>query len=380
MIISNKPSKTTPWFSNFFRRLLFLFKSSYKPIPIKFSFKHFIFTVISTILIWTLIASAIIYRNAYKEGLGELANELNFKGRREKHRLEQAIKAFILAPFNWIAANLFPEQLPHIYIDLKYKHYLKLLKKRQQAIMEGHLITSSDDYVPALIKYEKKSYPVKLRLKGDLDSHWAGEKWSFRIKMKNKDSLFGMKRFSIQNPEERLYEGAIIFFEALRREGVLTPRYFFTDLTVNGKNIGIMAVEEHFSKELLESQGRKESVILKYDESLWFKPRGRGGPFDFFRTNIIETFRQNKIYASKRLSKDLKIATGLLRGFSNGTLSSAQVFDPELWGKYYAVASVWGAWHSIQWRNIRFYYNPITAKLEPIAFDEQLNYFKRAGT
>ena len=213
MIISNKPSKTTPWLSNFFRRLLFLFKSSYKPIPIKFSFKHFIFTVISTILIWTLIASSIIYRNAYKEGIGELANELNFKGRREKHRLEQAIKAFILAPFNWIAANLFPEQLPHIYIDLKYKHYLKLLKKREEAIRKGHLIRSPDDYVPALIKYENKSYPVKLRLKGDLDSHWAGEKWSFRIKMKKKDSLFGMKRFSIQNPEERLYEGAIIFFE-----------------------------------------------------------------------------------------------------------------------------------------------------------------------
>ena len=124
MIISNKPSKTNPLLSNFFRRLLFLFKSSYKPIQIKFSFKHFIFTVISTILIWTLIASAIIYRNAYKEGIGELANELNFKGRREKHRLEQAIIAFILAPFNWITANLFPEQLPHIYIDLKYKHYL----------------------------------------------------------------------------------------------------------------------------------------------------------------------------------------------------------------------------------------------------------------
>ena len=118
---------------------------------------------------------------------------------------------------------------------------------------------------------------------------------SLKIKMKKKDSLFGMKRFSIQNPEERLYEGAIIFFEALRREGVLTPRYFFTDLTVNGKNIGIMAVEEHFSKELLESQGRKEGVILKYDESLWFKPRGRGGPFDSFRTNLIETFRKNKI-------------------------------------------------------------------------------------
>jgi len=377
MIISKNSSRSVSWYLKIFRNLLNFCKSSFKPIPIKFSFKHLIITVISTILIWTLIASAIIYRNAYKEGVGELANQLNFKGRREKHRLGKAIKAFIFAPFNWLGANLFPEQLPHIYIDLKYKHYSKLLKKREHALRQGHLITTPDDYVPAFIKYENKSYPVKLRLKGDLDSHWAGDKWSFRIKMKKKDSLFGMKRFSVQNPEERLYEGAIIFFEALRREGVLTPRYFFTDLTVNGKHIGIMAVEEHFSKELLESQGRKEGVILKYDESLWFKPRGRGGPFDSFRTNLIEPFRKNKISESKNLSKDLKIAIGLLRGFSNGTLSAAQVFDAELWGKYYAVASIWGGWHSIQWRNIRFYYNPITAKLEPIAFDEQLNYFKR---
>ena len=58
------------------------------------------------------------------------------------------------------------------------------------------------------------------------------------------------------------------FFEALKREGILVPRYFFVDLTVNGSYIGIMAFEEHFSKELLESQGRKESVILKFDDSL----------------------------------------------------------------------------------------------------------------
>jgi len=386
MIISNKTSKPVPWYLNFLRNLLSFAKSSFKPIPIKFPFKYFIITVVSTILIWTLIASAIIYRNAYKGSdhdpdhelnVNKLANHLNFLGRREKHRTEKAIKAFILAPFNWIGANLFPEQLPHIYIDLKYKHYLKILKIRESALREGHLTRTPDDFVPAFIKYKNKSYPVKIRLKGDFGSHWAGDKWSFRIKMNKKDSLFGMRRFSIQNPEERLYEGAIIFFEALRREGVLTPRYFFTDLTVNGKHIGIMAVEEHFSKELLESQGRKEGVILKYDESLWFKPRGAGGPFDSFRTNPIEPFRKNNISKSKNLSNDLKIAIGLLRGFSNGTLNASQVFDAELWGKYYAVASIWGGWHSIQWRNTRFYYNPITAKLEPIAYDEQLRYFQR---
>ena len=124
MIISNNTSKPVPWYLNFSRNLLSFAKSSFKPIPVKFPFKYFIITVVATIILWTLIASAIIYRNAYKGtdhdlNVNKLANHLNFLGRREKHRTEKAIKAFILAPFNWLGANIFPEQLPHIYIDLK---------------------------------------------------------------------------------------------------------------------------------------------------------------------------------------------------------------------------------------------------------------------
>jgi len=377
MIISNQTSKSVPWYLKILRNLLSLAKFSIKPIPVKFPFKYFIITVISTILIWTLIASAIIYRNAYKADIGGLADILEFQGRREKHKLGKAIKAFLFAPVNWLSANFLPEDIPHIYIDLKFKHYQKIVKKREEALSRGFLRSGSDDYVPAVIKYQKKSLKVKLRLKGDFSPHWSGDKWSFRIHTKKNHHLFGMRAFSIQNAKERGYESAIIFFEALRREGVLTPRYFFVNLTVNGKNIGIMALEEHFSKELLESQGRKESVILKYDESIWMNNTVFREPFNNFRTNLIEPFRKRTVLNNKRLTKDWGIATSLLRGFGNGTLTASQVFDAELWGKYYAVASVWGGMHSIVWRNIRFYYNPITGKLEPIAYDEQLHYFKR---
>ena len=204
-----------------------------------------------------------------------------------------------MAPYNWITSNVFPEELPHIFIDIKFKNYQKLVKKREESISRGFLIRERDDYIPATLKHNEKQFKVKLRLKGDLGLHWENDKWSFRVNMKNKDHLFGMKRFSLQNPEERIYESAILFFEALRREGVLTPRYFFIDLTVNGKHIGVMALEEHFSKELLESQGRKESVILKFDESLWFHHRGREGPFDHFRTNPIKSYQTKKILKSK---------------------------------------------------------------------------------
>jgi len=380
MILTKKTTKSIAWYVMVFKTVISFIsfiRTAFKPIPVKFPLKYFLITVLSTIIIWTTIASAIIYRNAYKPKISELADILHLKGRREKHKTGKAIKSFLTAPFNWVSANLNSEEIPHIYLDIKFKHYQKLIKKREEALSRGFRITSRDSYIPVKMRYQNDTYKVKLRLKGDMVDHFIGDKWSFRIHMKGKDHLFGTRRFSLQNPETRGFEGEIIFFEALRREGILTPRYFFVDLTVNGKYVGIMAFEEHFSKELLESQGRKESVILKFDESLWFFNQDGSGPFDNYMNNLIKPFRFKKIKKSKKLLEDLKTARGLLRGFSDGTLSSSQVFDIELMGRYLAVSSVWGAPHPLLWRNIRFYYNPITSKLEPIAYDAHLPYFKR---
>ena len=42
-------------------------------------------------------------------------------------------------------------------------------------------------------------------------------------------------------------------------------------ITENGSAVGIMALEEHFSKELLEANGRRESVIIRFDEAYFIR-------------------------------------------------------------------------------------------------------------
>ena len=380
MIFTNKKPKINAWYVKAFKIILSSFKPKLKPTKVKFPLKYFLITVLSTVLIWTIIASAIIYRSAYKKEVAELAKILRLKGRREKHSIGKAVKAIISAPFNWANSKLLIEEIPHLYIDIKFKYYQKLLQKRQEALEKGQLVTGPDSYIPAKIKYQNDTYKVKLRLKGDLLDHLVGDKWSLRIHLKGANHLFGMRRFSLQSPETRNFEGETIFYEALRREGVLTPRYFFVDLTINGKYKGIMAFEEHFSKELLESQGRKESVILKFDESLHvgnLANLGFDSYFNNYKNSLIKPFRYKRIKNSKDLTRDLVTAMGLLRGFAQGTLSSAQVFDAELMGRFIAVSSFWGSWHALRWHNIRLYYNPITARLEPIGYDAYLNTFKR---
>jgi hypothetical protein len=283
------------------------------------------------------------------------------------------IRATMKAPLYYVQSLRSAEKIPRLVVDIKFKHFQNLQKKRDEAVAKGFLIKESDDFVPASIRLNGKTVKVKLRLKGDLTDHLQGNKWSFRIYVKGNDNIFGLRRFSIQHPCTRSFQAQPLFFETLRDKGVLTPRYFFVDVTVNGKDIGIMALEEHFSKELLESQKRYESVIIKFDESLfwdeWMAICQKGPIFDNYKNATIDAFGSTKIGKSEKLSKDYATAVGLLRGFVNGELSGSDVFDTELMGRFLAVSELFGARHGVSWNNMRFYFNPVTSRLEPIGFD-----------
>ena len=348
----------------------------------KISFKQLALIVFSSIFLWTFFASYMIYRNTPKKMITELADLIGLKARENKKKTKEALKAVTLGPLRWIAAQLSDPQLPEVYIDIKFKHFRKLQEKRKEALLRGVLFKEEDDYVPAKIRHKGRTIKVKLRLKGDWVDHLEGEKWSFRVHVKGKNYLLGLRRFSLQNPETRKYDGEVLFFEALKREGILAPRYSFVDLTVNGKKMGIMALEEHFSKELLESQGRRDGVILKFDESLVWQAepeilqgeRGFGGVYDNYKNAMIKPFRLKRIQRSEKLSAELKTATELLRAFVDGSLKPSQVFDSDLMGRFIAIGDFWGAWHALRWHNLRFYYNSTTGYLEPIGFDAQIAY------
>ncbi|MGV7224511.1 MAG: right-handed parallel beta-helix repeat-containing protein [Nitrospinales bacterium] len=325
-----------------------------------------VFACVATFLITTkILIPAPGYLSKWAREHGHKATAL-----RDDVRLRQA---YLKLPAR-LMQSLKPSELPKLNIDIKFKHLTKLHAKRAEALAKGILIQGPDDFVPASIRLGERTIKVKLRLKGDWLDHLRGKKWSFRVRVRGKDQVFGMRRFSIQNPKVRGYHTELLFQETLRDLGVLVPRYFFVDVVVNGDDVGIMALEEHFSKELLESNGRRESVIIRFDESLvWAakfgKHRGFGGPFDSYLNSPIDAFQSSKVNKSDSLSSDYAIAVGMLRGFMNGYIEASDVFDAELFGKYLAVAELWGALHPIRWHNLRLYLNPITLRLEPISFD-----------
>ncbi len=260
----------------------------------------------------------------------------------------------------------------HIDIDIKHTNYLKLGFDRDISLKQGVHLSNSDFEVPANIRYNKKNYKAKIRLKGDWLDHIIGEKWSFKINISGDNTLFGMEEFSIQHPYTRNYIYEWIWHKALKKEDVLALRFDFIDVSVNGKHKGIYALEEHFEKRLLEHNNRREGPILKFNEDLLWKDRARayvGEPESAFFSSNVEAFGVNKIMTDPTLKKEFLNAFNLLTLYRENKIEVSKVFDIQRLAKLYAISDLFGANHAAIYHNYRFYYNPITSLLEPIAFD-----------
>jgi hypothetical protein len=285
-------------------------------------------------------------------------------------------RAFARAPAAWLRARFSGVPVEHLDIDIKFKHLHKLHEKRAEALRLGTLLKDEGDFVPATIRHAGREVRVKLRLKGDQTDHLDSDKWSMRVHVRGGDQLFGMRRFSLQHPKTRGYQLEILFLQHLRDEGVLAPRYRFVDVSMNGKSVGLMALEEHFAKELIESQHRRESVIVRFDEGRFWDmvaEQRNGGPFDSFETADVRSFDEDSFAEEPKLAAAYDVARGLLQGFVRGELAARDVFDVDLLARVLASAEIWRSYHATRWHNLRFYLNPLTLRLEPVAFDGNLH-------
>jgi hypothetical protein len=273
-------------------------------------------------------------------------------------------------------------QPEHITIDIKHENFMKLAQKRETALANGILIASADDDVPAKIRYGDETIDVRLRLKGSLGDHWEGDKWSFRIKVRGENALFGMKEFSIQHPKTRSFIYEWLYHQALNREGLISLRYKFVDVTINGKDMGIYALEEHFEKRLVEHNQLREGPIVRFNEDLcWADILQQAeflGRLEIFCSHYgsgsyvssdTDAFQTQRWLSDPAIYSQYIKAIHVLEAFRRGELTTSEVFDVEKLARYLAVTDLMGAGHAVSWRNVRFYYNPITSRLEPIAFN-----------
>ena len=252
-------------------------------------------------------------------------------------------------------------KIPNLNIDISFNNIIKIEDDRKSVNkISGPSGGSSYKFKNANIKIVdgNKKYKAKLRIKGDRKIHFENEKnSSYKIELK-KDTIFGLRKFSIMKPRARNYIHEWLFHELLSEEKLITLKYDFLNLNLNGENKGLYVLEEGFDKILIERNNRRNGPIFSLHES--------------FSTQIenakLEVY--NKKYWLNEDNINLsKIAVSKLRLFFDNEDKSERFMDLDKWAWFLAVADINNYNHGLGAKSVKFYYNPIAGIFEPIGFD-----------
>jgi hypothetical protein len=280
-------------------------------------------------------------------------------------------------------ANLIDFEIKQLEIDIGEKNIEKIRGTRDEALSLGVLLAGDDDHVSAKIIADGAKYDVEIRLKGTLSDHWGGDKWSFRIELDGDNAVWGMQKFSVQDPATRNFLDEGIAYAWYSFLGGVAIRYDYCDLFVNGEYKGVYALEEFFEKRVVEHSEKREGPILKLNDNLlvfernayyipsmvdiYSRPGNSGESRD--ANSIVEVFAAKKTLLNQELRDYARYAIDAYNRAWSGKGSILDIFDATLIAREYALLDIFQVTHGTLLYNERFYYNPITALLEPIPFD-----------
>jgi len=244
-------------------------------------------------------------------------------------------------------------------LDLNQKTVLHLERQRQIKLQKT-LITEKFSMHNMTINFDEKKLKAKIRIKGDRSIHWSNRNTSsYKIDMRNDDRIWGLEEFSVQKPIARNYTYEYLFHKFLQYTDHIYLKYFFVNLFFNNEDRGLYAVEESFSKELVERQKKRNGPIFGINE-----------PISSYYPNVSYDLYSSQYWVSQ-YPKLIKSAYSTLNNLKddNQNFNLGDHFDLDRWASYFAIIDLTGAYHGSISKSVKLFFNPVKAKFEPIGFD-----------
>ncbi|MDC0456444.1 hypothetical protein OAM56_00860 [Alphaproteobacteria bacterium] len=236
-----------------------------------------------------------------------------------------------------------------IYIDINFKDIQLLNFARDAAISKG-IITEEEQKVSvkANLTFNSSIYKVKISPTGEnLDMIGDIDKRAYKVKVLQGKKIFGFSEFKLLPPISRHYITEWIGHALEINEGLIALRYFFIEATLNGKNLGVFAVEEHFEKELLENRQSREGIIFSA------------------KSNEIKIFNEKKIMQDPNKKNQVRFLQSALQSIKNNELDISKIFDLKKFASQFAIIDLMYGYHAYGYNSF-FYFNPISRLIEPI--------------
>ncbi|MEZ4739566.1 MAG: hypothetical protein R2818_09500 [Flavobacteriales bacterium] len=240
----------------------------------------------------------------------------------------------------------------------------------------GVIMPEGNDYAPAELTFNGEVFKAKVRIKGKMSDHVQGSKWSFRVISKKDKGFLGMQRFSLQHPGTRNYLCDWFFHRLSAGEGIIALRYGFIRLEFNGQDLGVYAYEEHFGPELLAHNARVKGPLFRFDPGLFWEHRLNmlkkvryNEPFGAYQAAAVDAFGSGDLEKDPEQMAYFEEAVSRMDAFRRVELPASEVFDADRLAKRHALLDLVGGHHSMDWSDVKFYYDPVLKRIEPVAYE-----------
>lgn len=237
-----------------------------------------------------------------------------------------------------------------VHIRISEPDMERLREKRLAAFRQGYIDMDKEDWVRAEVEWKGKAVMGSLTFKGDQLYNLEGEKWSVKVEM-DEESIRGMKYFSLQDPKLRSFLDEWLFRKMLRQEGVVSSDYRFVPITINGRSLGIYAMEEWLLDEIFVYQDTV-NAIGRYKDMGYVKAQVSEddiSPDDTFDDAGITIYNDDYFTDERK-----KIFKRQLKAFRNSHAQVPQFINKEKAARMLAACDIMEAYGALHWTNIRF--------------------------
>ncbi|MDB3945729.1 right-handed parallel beta-helix repeat-containing protein [Gammaproteobacteria bacterium] len=249
----------------------------------------------------------------------------------------------------------------------------------------------------------QKKIEVKLRFKGTTWIHYQDrDKFSFHLRARKNQSIWGMKAVTVAPVATHSGHTAAMIHRMMKHVGVVSPQFFYVDVWLNNQRLGIMALEEHFVNNALETQKRREGPIIRINhdwaldqyslyrnfgaDSLNEKSERLSRLEDWkmlgeahwrmiplaLRDYPIEVLTTREHRPGTAHGRHTMQAVSLFRGYLDGQIPGRTVFDYDVLSRWWIVTRIWGVDHGYDFGDRIYYFNVVTRQLEPVSWDNGL--------
>ncbi len=252
---------------------------------------------------------------------------------------------------------------------------LKLNRLQNKAKAQGVILTNPNDIIRGKWIVNNDTFKVEMKLISDFSSLENSQGESFRLKIKN-GSYQGVRVLNLYPVSQLNPKNQLFIHHLAQKMGLLSPRSGIVSLTMDNRPTKDYYWEEHFEKQILESQNCREAPILKLDirpyKELLLKEKNEKLNFNIPLISQVDIlpFSRKKTFSSPTLKAQFVQGNSLLEQLRQGDIEDiSNIIDLEKLAKMYFLKDHFmGESMPIPWYNLRFYYNPLTAKLEPIIY------------